>query len=127
MSIKVDEEILCAAALKIKLNFVLKPEQKLAIQEVCLRNDVLVVLPTGFGKSVIYSMIPICFDVASQQEGHIILVISPLIALMEDQVASLESYGLNAACISENQKNDGQSLIHWVFDISNNNTGDFSL
>jgi DNA topoisomerase III len=52
-------------------------------------NDVLLVMPTGAGKSL-------CYQLPGLARGGTTLVISPLIALMEDQVARLQSLGLRA-------------------------------
>ena len=51
-------------------------------------RDVFLTLPTGSGKSVRYVALPLLFDSLWHQEGHIVLVVSPLIALMQDQVSS---------------------------------------
>jgi DNA topoisomerase-3 len=52
-------------------------------------NDVLLVMPTGAGKSL-------CYQLPGLARGGTTLVISPLIALMEDRVARLQSLGLRA-------------------------------
>ena len=46
------------------------------------RKDVFVNLPTGFGKSLLYQEQPLVFDLTSQEPGHIVVVVSPLIGLM---------------------------------------------
>jgi RecQ family ATP-dependent DNA helicase len=55
-------------------------------------SDVLLVMPTGAGKSL-------CYQLPGLARGGTTLVISPLIALMEDQVARLQSLGLRVARI----------------------------
>lgn len=45
-----------------KLGIVLKDKQIEAIQQFCKGNDVFVSLPTGFGKSIIYGILPLIFD-----------------------------------------------------------------
>lgn len=72
------------------MNFpTLKPAQHQTIECVRKKRDCLAVLPTGYGKSLCYQ-VP-----ASWQEG-LVIVISPLIALMQDQVQSAEQKGLRA-------------------------------
>ena len=55
-------------------------------------RDVLAVLPTGFGKSPIYRVLPGTFDfMAGNVDRAIILVVSPLNALMRDQNSKLKT------------------------------------
>lgn len=60
----------------------LHPEQARAIEAVLTGNDVMTVLPTGFGKSLIYQVPAVLLD-------RPVLVVSPLIALMRDQEQKL--------------------------------------
>ena len=63
------------------------------IVETALRGeDVLAILPTGGGKSV-------CFQVPALMSDGLALVVTPLIALMKDQVQNLESRGIRAMAI----------------------------
>jgi ATP-dependent DNA helicase RecQ len=55
-------------------------------------QDVLALLPTGAGKSI-------CYQVPALARTGVCLVISPLIALMKDQVQQLEKRGVNASAI----------------------------
>ena len=64
------------------------------------RKDVFFNLPTGFGKSLLYQEQSLLFLLTSQEPGHIVVVVSPLISLMEDQVSHLKELGLKAANIS---------------------------
>ena len=76
--------------------------QKLAIQKfVIQKQDVLVNLPTGSEKSLIYQALPIVFDSVFKQQGHIVVVVSPLISLIEDQINNLRGLGLSAVNISD--------------------------
>ena len=49
-------------------------------------NDVFAVLPTGYGKSLCYTCLPVAFDLMNETEGSIVVVITPLTATMKDQV-----------------------------------------
>jgi ATP-dependent DNA helicase RecQ len=69
-----------------------RPPQEEIIQAVLLRRDVLAVLPTGAGKSV-------CFQVPALAQDGLCVVITPLIALMTDQVAQLRKRGISAVAV----------------------------
>jgi len=70
----------------------LRPLQDQAMQAVLDGRDSLVVLPTGGGKSL-------CYQAPAVLRGGTTVVISPLIALMKDQVDSLRACGIAAASI----------------------------
>ena len=55
-------------------------------------NDVFVVLPTGYGKSLCYMCLPVAFDLMNQTEGSIVVVIIPLTAIMKDPLPKSTSY-----------------------------------
>ena len=77
-----------------ELGFALKSEQREALQSLLRKNDVFCVLPTGFGKSLIYQMFVYAKKSSSLQRPTII-VISPLKSIMDKQIASNE-FGLSA-------------------------------
>jgi len=72
-------------------NLILKPEQRSVIESICINGkDTFVWLPTGFGKSICCQTLPFVFDKMSRKcaaGGSVVVVVSPLISLMEDQVA----------------------------------------
>ncbi len=70
-----------------------RPLQEDIITSVLEKNDTLALLPTGGGKSL-------CFQVPGMVLGGTTLVISPLIALMNDQVQALRRKGISAVAIS---------------------------
>jgi len=70
-----------------------KPEQTKVINQALTQNDVLALLPTGAGKSI-------CFQIPALCIPGICIVISPLIALMNDQVSQLKQRGIKAEMIS---------------------------
>lgn len=66
------------------------------------KSDVFVNLPTAFGKSVVFQALPIVYScVDPTGEKNIVLVVSPLINLMKDQVSRLNSRGISAISLSE--------------------------
>ena len=70
-----------------------RPLQRTVIQNVLDGRDTLAVMPTGGGKSL-------CYQIPALLSEGLTVVISPLIALMQDQVTQLESFGIAAAFIN---------------------------
>lgn len=64
----------------------LKKEQKDIILDFILGNDVFAVLPTGFGKSLCYACLPRVFDRLLGTTNSVVIVLTPLTAIMKDQV-----------------------------------------
>ena len=71
----------------------LYPEQSAVISDVLAGRDVFVLMPTGSGKSL-------CYQLPALLREGITVVVSPLIALMKDQVDSLRMNGISAAFIN---------------------------
>ncbi|MDA9004960.1 DNA helicase RecQ [Amylibacter sp.] len=62
-------------------------------------KDVLAIMPTGGGKSL-------CFQLPALKLDGVVLVVSPLIALMRDQVAALKALGVNAGALTSGNTDD---------------------
>ncbi|XP_022807923.1 putative ATP-dependent DNA helicase Q1 [Stylophora pistillata] len=95
----------------------LNAHQKFAITKILVEKDVFVNLPTGSGKSLIYQALPLVFDHVTDESGHIVIVVSPLISLMEDQVKYLRSLGLSAVNISSNFEVDRAKIEKGEYSI----------
>ena len=91
-----DQEAIITLTVKRMGYSTLKERQKQAIFSFVNGRDVFVVLPTGFGKSLCYGCLPLVFDTLRKHEGSVVIVVSPLVALMKDQVDFFSSKGLTA-------------------------------
>ncbi|MBM5825731.1 MAG: ATP-dependent DNA helicase RecQ [Cyanobacteria bacterium M_surface_10_m2_119] len=69
-----------------------RPGQRAVIEAMLAGRDCLAVLPTGAGKSL-------CYQLPALVREGVVLVISPLVALMQDQVEQLQRRGIAAACL----------------------------
>ena len=82
-----------------------RPMQEEIIRAVIEGNDTLALLPTGGGKSL-------CFQVPAMAMSGLCLVVSPLIALMKDQVEALRRKGITAFSItSELSRNETERVL----------------
>ena len=70
-----------------------RPGQEEIVAATLSGEDVLAVMPTGSGKSL-------CYQLPALARGSLTLVVSPLIALMRDQVAQLDALGVAAAALN---------------------------
>tara|TARA_R110002050_G_scaffold20348_1_gene57712 strand:+ start:111484 stop:113355 length:1872 start_codon:yes stop_codon:yes gene_type:complete len=70
-----------------------RPDQKKVVESILLKKDTLALLPTGGGKSI-------CYQVPGLVLEGTVIVISPLIALMNDQVEGLKSRNISAIAIT---------------------------
>ncbi len=82
--------------------------QEAIVHHVCSGGDALVLMPTGGGKSLCYQ-IP---AIARQRAGHgITIVVSPLIALMHDQVGALHEAGVEAAFLNSSLSGEEANAV----------------
>jgi len=82
-----------------------RPGQEAVVRSIAAGRDACVVMPTGGGKSLCYQL-PAVLDA-----GRTAVVISPLIALMQDQVAQLEQSGIPAAFVNSSLSGAERSQI----------------
>ena len=80
-----------------------KPQQLEAILAFCQGKDVFVSLPTGFGKTLIFAVLPSLFNTIRRSTTSIVVVVSPLAALMAEQRKKFIPMGVNAEFLGELQ------------------------
>ena len=81
-----------------------RPDQEEIIRAVLRGRDALVLMPTGGGKSL-------CYQIPAMLRPGTGVVISPLIALMQDQVSALRQHGVAAAFLNSSLPHDEQQRI----------------
>ncbi len=111
----------------------LKPKQKESLVHILNGGDVVALLPTSFGKSLIYQLL----QIISEKQGRpksgkaIIVIVSPLVALMDDQVKEAAKLCLCAAQLG--MHNDWEiiegnfSLIFGIWILDSQENGDSQM
>jgi len=79
-------------------------QQQAAIEAVLARRDCVLLMPTGGGKSLCYQIPALMFE-------GVTVVVSPLIALMKDQVGALKNNGIDAAFLNSTQTGEEQAEV----------------
>jgi ATP-dependent DNA helicase RecQ len=81
-----------------------RPLQERIVQSLMAGQDAAVIMPTGGGKSL-------CYQLPALALGRTVVVVSPLIALMQDQVAQLGDMGIPAAVLNSSQPAEEQRAV----------------
>ena len=81
-----------------------RPLQERIVRSLLASRDTCVVMPTGGGKSL-------CYQLPAVMSERSVIVISPLIALMQDQAAQLAQMGVPAAVLNSSLSSDEQSRV----------------
>ncbi len=82
-----------------------RPGQEEIVDLIMDRQNVLVVMPTGAGKSL-------CYQIPALVCDRLAVIVSPLVALMDDQVAGLRANGVAAACVHSGLSREEQ-VANW--------------
>jgi ATP-dependent DNA helicase RecQ len=83
-------------------------EQAAIVEHVCAGGDALVLMPTGGGKSL-------CYQIPALVRPGVGVVVSPLIALMQDQVDALRAVGVRAGFLNSTQDPDERRLTEQLY------------
>ena len=66
------------------------PKQREAVEAFVSGRDVFISLPTGYGKSFCYGCLPIVFNCLRNKTSSIVVVVTPLVAIMKEQAIDFE-------------------------------------
>ena len=92
-------------------DFFLRVKQYKVLEAVLSGRDIIAILPTGYGKSVIFHLLPYLFDYISElnqsPQKSIILVVTPLNALVDDQLKILTHRGISSAVLKSKKRVSG--------------------
>src|ERR1700704_6102331 len=83
-------------------------QQQEIIEHVCAGGDAVALMPTGSGKSL-------CYQIPAQVREGTGVVVSPLIALMQDQVDALNVLGVRAGFLNSSQDPDSRRGVEYAF------------
>ena len=119
-----------------KLGFELKEKQREAVLGFCQGRDVFVSLPTGYGKSIIYAVLPMVFNILNGKiyqdlcvlcycivildvTNSILVCISPLTAIMQEQSQRFCKAGIKSGFVGELQKDQAvqQKVLNGHLDV----------
>lgn len=80
-----------------KTDFSLKLQQLQCFEYMYQGNDVIAVLPTGFGKSILFQLLPDILPI--KETSNIVVVVCPLFSIIEDQLNVLKVMGIKACVL----------------------------
>lgn len=108
-------------------NILLKVKQVIWLEILYLKKDLIAVLPTGYGKSLVFQVLPRLLRERDARSAStrasasviksVVLVVSPLNALMCDQIFKLKEKGVEAAVLGVKEGKDAD-LIRRLFRLS---------
>ena len=101
--------------------FPAKPEQHQAIATFVEGHDAFVSLPPGFRKTLCFTAVPGTFDwLKGETKASVVMVVSPLNALIQDQVASFKHKGLTSASVvsvGETQAGEMEAVLEGQYQV----------
>ena len=122
---------------KHDVSFCLKPLQVKCLHEARLGRDVMAVLPTGYGKSLVFQLLP--FVLPTKRSRNIVIVVAPLTSIIMDQLEMLPNRNISPKVFQTDefseeikslfidQKQTVPSTPHTPLDTNEFLTGDYDL
>ena len=99
----------------------LRQQQTQVVEKVLSRRDVFVSLPTGSGKSLCYWLLPKVFDhlrgSKSADTQSIVIVVSPLIAVMKDQIRQMTERNVTAVYVGDAESTTETQVCEGQFQL----------
>ena len=97
-------------------DIILKVKQVMCLESLYLKKDLVAVLPTGYGKSLVFQVLPRLLRerdtrATTSVTQSVVLVVSPLNALMYDQISKLRARGVKVAVLGIKKGNDADSPV----------------
>ena len=119
----------------------LKEEQVNGLKAFYEENDLIALLPTGYGKSLIFQISPFLNNIKNNKSDSITIVLSPLNSIIKSQLLSLAKRNIAACCIDflcksgktitlrdgEEECEDTESFLESKISLDRITKGDFSL
>ena len=114
--VSADVESAINLAVRFKFpNVNLRPEQRDGLKFILEGKDVVALLPTGYGKSLLYQVLPTIHHTL-EQSRRIVAVVTPLKAIMVQQTMELRKKGIRTVCLGQSD-NEDQMIRDCAVDI----------
>jgi superfamily II DNA helicase RecQ len=138
MELHVFDEVIDAAIVDYDNKMKLKDQQRKCLQLLCAsRSDLIVNLPVGYGKSIIYHLLPFVYRRIRCNNSPVVIVVSPLNIIQFDQVSCLKEHNisvcrLNIKCIKINSDDEisTEAAMHDIdtdSDLEDVRTGKYAI
>ena len=108
---------------------ILKPKQVLCLEAVFAGRDLLTVLPTGYGKSIIFHLLPALLLEKNRRSTSllqvpppVVVIISPLNSLIHDQIRRINTVRNRAAVLSFTRPMEADKLWNMLYSIKQTST-----
>lgn len=100
-------------------SFNLKAKQVICLESLLMKQDVIAVFPTGYGKSFIFHVLPDLFPQKVQGLNNIVIVVCPLNSIVKDQIDVLLTRGISADVLRTSQDENMDRQTTALFNSEN--------